>query len=95
MYLVSYYLQGDAQAGNETVRCSLRLNGVQVPGSLIVNVTAAGTADPTEPALSHSVIVEVTAANSLLRLVKRAAHHRARGRSRPLDNRKPERHPAF
>jgi hypothetical protein len=87
LYLVSYFLQGDAQGGDETatssretrqggdetVHASLSLNGAEVPGTHIASVTEApppfGTVDPSEPALSNTVIVEVTAANSLLRLV--------------------------
>jgi hypothetical protein len=46
------------------------LNGAQVPGTLVASVTeSAFGADPTEPGLSNTVIVQVTDANSLLRLV--------------------------
>jgi hypothetical protein len=72
VYLVSYQAQADANAGDETVRIGLTLNGAQVAGTLIASVTSAGTADPSEPSLSNTVIVQVSAANSLLRLVNGA-----------------------
>ena len=69
VYLVSYQVQADANGGDETVRTALTLNGAQVAGTLIANVTSAGTTDPSEPSLSNTAIVQVTAPNSLLRLV--------------------------
>jgi hypothetical protein len=50
--------------------CMLSLNGVEVPGTHITSVTGPGGAfaDPIEPALSNTVVVQVTSANSLLRL---------------------------
>jgi hypothetical protein len=70
VYLVSYYVQGDAQAGNETIRAALTLNGAQVPGTLIASVTESTIGeDPTEPAVSNTVIVQVPTGGSLLRLV--------------------------
>jgi len=55
---VSYYFQADPNGGDETLRCSLSLNGVQVPGTLIASVTETTFAvDPTEPALSNTVFL--------------------------------------
>jgi hypothetical protein len=69
-YLVSYYLQGDPQAGNETLGCLLSLDGAPVPGTRVSSVTeSAFGADPTEPGLSNTVFLRVTAVNSQLRLV--------------------------
>jgi hypothetical protein len=67
-YLVSYYLQGDPQGGNEVLRFSLSLNDAQVPGTLIANVTGATGGDPPEPGLSHTAIVQVTTPDALLQL---------------------------
>jgi hypothetical protein len=71
VYLVSYYLQGDPQSGNETLRFSLSLNDAQVPGTLIAGVTETPGfgVDATEPGLSNTVIVQVTTPNALLQLV--------------------------
>jgi len=62
IYLVSYYFQGDANAGNEVVSVRLLLNGTQVTGSFIQNVTTASVV--LEPSISNTLLVNVTSANS-------------------------------
>ena len=64
IYLVSYYFQGDATGGNETVSVRLLLNGTQVTGSFIQNVTTSTVV--IEPAISNTLLVNVTSANSTL-----------------------------
>ncbi len=64
IYLVSYYFQGDATGGNETVSVRLLLNGTQVAGSFIQNVTTSTVV--IEPAISNTLLVNVTSANSTL-----------------------------
>jgi hypothetical protein len=66
-YLVSYFFQGDAQSGNETVRCALTLNGTTVAGTDVEAISVGNVAE--DPAVSNTVVVQVTSANSLLRLV--------------------------
>ena len=63
IYLVSYYFQGDANGGNEVVSVRLLLNGTQVTGSFIQNVT---TSTVIEPAISNTLLVNVASANSTL-----------------------------
>ena len=64
IYLVSYYFQGDASGGNETVSVRLLLNGTQVTGSFIQNVTTSTVV--IEPAISNTLLVNVASANSTL-----------------------------
>lgn len=64
IYLVSYYFQGDASAGNETVSVRLLLNGSQLTGSFIQNVTTSTVV--IEPAISNTLLVNVASANSTL-----------------------------
>jgi hypothetical protein len=64
IYLVSYYFQGDANGGNETVSVRLLLNGTQITGSFIQNVTTATVV--IEPAISNTLLVNVASANSTL-----------------------------
>ncbi|MBG9491868.1 BclA C-terminal domain-containing protein, partial [Bacillus thuringiensis] len=65
IYLVSYYFQGDPTAGNETISVRLTLNGTQVAGSFIFYVTAGFVL---EPAISNTMIIQVTSSNSTLSL---------------------------
>jgi hypothetical protein len=65
IYLISYYFQGDPTAGNETISVRLTLNGTQVAGSFIFYVTAGFIL---EPAISNTMIIEVTSPNSTLSL---------------------------
>ena len=62
--MVSYYFQGDASGGNETVSVRLLLNGAQLTGSFIQNVTTSTVV--IEPAISNTLLVNVTSANSTL-----------------------------
>lgn len=64
IYLVSYYFQGDTTGGNETVSVRLLLNGAQLAGSFIQNVTTVTVV--IEPAISNTLLVNVTSANSTL-----------------------------
>ncbi|MEH7269109.1 collagen-like protein, partial [Bacillus toyonensis] len=62
IYLVSYYFQGDATGGNEVVSVRLLLNGTQVTGSFIQNVTTSTVV--LEPSISNTLLVNVASANS-------------------------------
>ncbi|ADH07849.1 triple helix repeat-containing collagen [Bacillus thuringiensis BMB171] len=66
IYLVSYYFQGDPTAGNETISVRLTLNGTQVAGSFIFYVT--GGTFILEPAVSNTMVIEVTSSNATLSL---------------------------
>ena len=67
VYLVSYYFQGDPISGIETLACSLRLNGVTIPGSIVQSVTSP-EASIVEPSVSNSMIVQVSTPNAVLQL---------------------------
>ena len=67
VYLVSYYFQGDPFGNIEAIACSLRLNGVTVPGSIVQNVTAYLN-DTAEPCVSSTCIVQTTTGNMILQL---------------------------
>ena len=67
IYFMSYYFQGDPVSGIETLACSLRLNGVTVPGSIIQSVTSPESSI-VEPAVSNSQIVQISAPNTILQL---------------------------
>ncbi|MFK4468904.1 hypothetical protein ABH960_004522 [Bacillus sp. RC252] len=62
IYLVSYYFQGGANGGNEVASVRLLLNGTQVTGSFIQNVTTSTVV--LEPAISNTLLVNVASANS-------------------------------
>lgn len=66
IYLISYYFQGDAILGNETISVRLVLNGTQVAGSFILYVTKGNFI--LEPAISNTMVIEVTSPNSTLSL---------------------------
>ena len=67
VYLVSYYIQGDPIGGIETIACSLKLNNVTVPGSIVQSVTTT-LSYSSEPAVSNTCIIEVTTPGSILQL---------------------------
>ena len=67
VYLISYYFQGDPVSGTETLACSIRLNGITVPGSIIQSVTSPESSI-VEPAVSNSSIVQISAPNTILQL---------------------------
>ena len=67
IYLVSYYIQGDPVGGIETVACSLKLNNVTVPGSIVQSVTSY-LSDEVEPAVSNTCIIDVTSPGTILQL---------------------------
>ncbi|BCD00351.1 hypothetical protein BC30048_3253 [Bacillus cereus] len=66
IYLVSYYFQGSPTGGNETISVRLILNGTQVVGSFIFYVTKNNFV--LEPAISNTMVIEVTSPNSTLSL---------------------------
>jgi hypothetical protein len=67
VYLVSYYIQGDPIGDIETIACSLRLNSVIVPGSVVQSVTTT-LSYSVEPSVSNTCIIEVTTPQSVLQL---------------------------
>ena len=67
IYLMSYYFQGDPVDGIETLSCSLRLNNIVVPGSVIQSV-ASPEANIVEPSVSNSLIVQISTPNAILQL---------------------------
>ena len=67
VYFVSYYFQGDPISGIETLACSLRLNSITVPGSIIQSVTSP-EASIVEPSVTSSLIMNVTTPNAILQL---------------------------
>jgi len=67
VYLFSYYFQGDPIDGIETIACSLRLNGITVPGSIVQSVTSPESSI-VEPAVSNSLILQVSTPNAVLQL---------------------------
>ena len=67
MYLVAYYFQGDPIGDIETIACSLWINGVIVPGSIIQSV-ASFMNDEVEPAVSNTCIVEISDLNTVLQI---------------------------
>ena len=67
MYLISYYFQGDPIDGIETVACSLRLNNITIPGSIIQSVTSP-EASIVEPAVSNMLLVQISTPGAILQL---------------------------
>ena len=67
IYLISYYFQGDPVGDIETIACSLRLNGVTVPGSIVQSVTSLFS-EEVEPSVSNTCVVQTTVADTVLQL---------------------------